>query len=109
MGQRQPLRAHLDVAEQQKIEVEHQPAGTEPPPPASSGAVEQVTVVQSPPQTIIIQPAQPDVVYVPQYNPTAVYGAPVPPASTSPALMVASTVPPPPGRTGIAEMSCPSE
>ncbi|MBS0190624.1 MAG: DUF3300 domain-containing protein [Planctomycetes bacterium] len=27
------------------------------------------------PQTIVIQPAQPEVVYVPQYNPTVVYGA----------------------------------
>ena len=37
-----------------------------------------MTVVQSPPQTIVIQPAQPDVVYVPSYNPTTVYGDPVP-------------------------------
>jgi len=29
-------------------------------------------------QTIVIQPAQPQVVYVPTYNPTVVYGAPVP-------------------------------
>ena len=29
-------------------------------------------------QTIVIQPAQTQVVYVPQYNPTVVYGAPVP-------------------------------
>ncbi len=36
-----------------------------------------MTVVQSPPQTIVIEPAQPDVVYVPSYNPTAVYGEPV--------------------------------
>src|SRR3984885_4738712 len=28
-------------------------------------------------QTIIIQPADPQVIYVPQYNPTVVYGAPV--------------------------------
>ena len=33
--------------------------------------------MQPPPQTIIIQPAQPEVVYVPTYNPTVVYGAPV--------------------------------
>jgi hypothetical protein len=31
-------------------------------------------VVRSEAQTIIIEPAQPDVVYVPSYNPTAVYG-----------------------------------
>ena len=28
-------------------------------------------------QTVIIQPAQPNTVYVPQYNPTSAYGAPV--------------------------------
>jgi hypothetical protein len=30
-------------------------------------------------QTIVIQPANPQVIYVPQYNPTVVYGAPVAP------------------------------
>jgi hypothetical protein len=42
----------------------------------------QVVTVQAPPpgatttqQTIVIQPAQPNVVYVPTYNPTVVYGA----------------------------------
>jgi len=33
------------------------------------------TTVPSAPQTIIIEPAQPDVVYVPSYNPSVVYGA----------------------------------
>jgi Protein of unknown function (DUF3300) len=36
----------------------------------------QQTVVQQG-QTIIIQPANPQVIYVPEYNPTVVYGAPV--------------------------------
>ncbi|HVN63531.1 MAG TPA: DUF3300 domain-containing protein [Candidatus Binataceae bacterium] len=36
----------------------------------------QQTVTESG-QTIIIQPANPQVIYVPQYNPTVVYGAPV--------------------------------
>jgi uncharacterized protein DUF3300 len=31
----------------------------------------------APQQTVIIQPAQPNTVYVPQYNPSTVYGAPV--------------------------------
>lgn len=35
-------------------------------------------VVQAPPQTILIEPAEPDVVYVPRYDPAVVYGAPVP-------------------------------
>ena len=38
----------------------------------------------------------------------AITATPVPPANTSPALMVASIVPPPPGRIGIAETSWPS-
>lgn len=33
------------------------------------------TTVPSAPQTIVIEPAQPDVVYVPSYNPSMVYGA----------------------------------
>lgn len=36
----------------------------------------QIQVVQQSPQTIVIQPAKPDVVYVPQYNPAVVYGVP---------------------------------
>jgi len=36
----------------------------------------QVKVVQQNPSTIVIQPATPDIVYVPQYNPTVVYGVP---------------------------------
>jgi hypothetical protein len=36
----------------------------------------QIKVVQQDPHTIVIQPASPDVVYVPRYNPTIVYGAP---------------------------------
>jgi hypothetical protein len=36
----------------------------------------QIKVVQQAPQTIVIQPADPQVVYVPQYNPTIIYGTP---------------------------------
>jgi hypothetical protein len=78
MRQRAYQAGNLKSTPQQNVQVENQPAGTEPVA-ASSGEEQQVTVVQSPPQTIVIQPAQPDVVYVPSYNPTAVYGAPVPP------------------------------
>jgi hypothetical protein len=35
-------------------------------------------VIPPPPQTIVIEPAEPDVVYVPRYDPAVVYGAPVP-------------------------------
>lgn len=37
----------------------------------------EIRVVQEAPQTIVIQPANPQIVYVPSYNPTVVYGAPV--------------------------------
>jgi len=47
------------------------------------------------PQTIVIQPAQPEVVYVPQYNPSVVYGAwpypAYPPAPYYPPGYVAGT------------------
>src|SRR5271168_1135662 len=51
--------------------VETQPAP--PAPPAEQGTTQQPSVTQ----TVIIQPAQPNTVYVPQYNPTSAYGAPV--------------------------------
>lgn len=35
-------------------------------------------VIQPPSQVIVIEPAEPDVVYVPDYNPAVVYGQPVP-------------------------------
>ena len=39
----------------------------------------QQLAVQYEPGAIVIQPAQPEVVYVPYYNPWVVYGAPLPP------------------------------
>ena len=36
----------------------------------------QIKVVQQAPQTIVIEPANPTIVYVPQYNPALVYGTP---------------------------------
>jgi Protein of unknown function (DUF3300) len=50
----------------------------------------QVKVVQQSPQTIIIEPANSNVVYVPQYNPAVVYGTPlVVPAYTPPVAVAA--------------------
>ena len=50
----------------------------------------QIKVVQQTPQTIIIEPATSNVVYVPQYNPAVVYGAPlVVPAYTPPVAVAA--------------------
>jgi hypothetical protein len=55
----------LKSTPQQKVEVQ-------PAPPAQGGG-EQPSVQQ----TVIVQPAQPNTVYVPQYNPATAYGAPV--------------------------------
>jgi hypothetical protein len=55
----------LKSTEQQKVEFQPAPAG---PPPDGGQPISQ---------TVIVQPAQPETVYVPQYNPTAAYGAPV--------------------------------
>jgi hypothetical protein len=75
MRQRAYQAGNLKTTPQQNVSVQNEGPAAEPAP-ASSGD-QQVTVVQSPPQTIVIQPSQPDVVYVPTYNPTVVYGAPV--------------------------------
>jgi Protein of unknown function (DUF3300) len=56
----------LKSTAQQQVEVQ-------PAPPAAQGSAQP-----SVQQTVIIQPAQPSTVYVPQYNPTTAYGAPVP-------------------------------
>jgi hypothetical protein len=76
MRQRAYQSGNLKSTQQQNVTVQNQAPGIASAP-ASSGSP-QVTVVEPPPQTIIIQPAQPDVVYVPVYNPTVVYGAPGP-------------------------------
>lgn len=51
------------------------------PAPASGGSSTQVVTASSPPTTIIIEPADPQVVYVPSYNPTTTYGTWAYPAS----------------------------
>nr|WP_256137945.1 DUF3300 domain-containing protein [Serratia quinivorans] len=48
------------------------------PRTASLSTSERKSVVTAPAQTIVIKPANPSVVYVPSYNPVAVYGAPMP-------------------------------
>ena len=50
----------------------------------------QIKVVQQSPQTIIIEPASSNVVYVPQYNPAVVFGTPlIVPAYTPPVAVAA--------------------
>ena len=84
MRQRASQAGNLKSSPQQSVTTE--PASAPPPQQASD---QQPTVVQAPPQTIVIQPSQPDVVYVPSYNPAVVYGAPV-------AVYPGYVAPPPP-------------
>jgi hypothetical protein len=78
MRQRAYQAGNLKSNQQQHVTVQQQAPGTAAPAQASSGEA-QTVIVQPPAQTIIIQPAQPEVVYVPTYNPTVIYGAPLPP------------------------------
>jgi Protein of unknown function (DUF3300) len=90
MRQRASQAGNLKSGAQQTVTTE--PAAPQQPQ-ASSDQQQQPTIVQAPPQTIVIQPAQPDVVYVPSYNPTVVYGAPL-------AAYPGYVAPPPPPSTG---------
>jgi Protein of unknown function (DUF3300) len=68
-------QGNLQSNEQQKVIVEQ--ASAQPAPPPQPG--QPAPPIASAEQTIIkIEPANPQVVYVPQYNPTVVYGAPPP-------------------------------
>jgi hypothetical protein len=73
----------LKSTPQQTVDVE-----ATPPMASESGGQ------SGPQQTIIIQPAQPNVVYVPTYNPSTVYGAPVqsPPGYSGAELAAASVL-----------------
>ena len=62
----------LKTTPQQKVVVENAAGGT-------SAAPTTITEGTSGNTTIIIEPAQPQIVYVPEYNPTTAYGQPVPP------------------------------
>jgi Protein of unknown function (DUF3300) len=76
MRQRAQAAGTLKSSPQQNVSVE-----AAPPPQApvqSASGQPTTTIVQPPAQTIVIQAAQPNVVYVPTYNPTVVYGAPLP-------------------------------
>src|SRR5271167_287181 len=52
----------------------------------------QITVVQQSPSTIVIQPTNPQIGYVPQYNPTVIYGTPYVVPSYTTADVVAAGV-----------------
>ena len=55
----------------EQVKVSTEPA----PPPAQAPTTTVVQQAAPPPQVIVIEPAQPSVVYVPAYNPAVVYGA----------------------------------
>ncbi|AYG44846.1 DUF3300 domain-containing protein [Pseudomonas sp. Leaf58] len=88
MGGVQRLRHQAQVAgnlqsnQYQNVTVQAAPAPA--PAPVSSGSSTQVVAASSPPTTIIIEPADPQVVYVPSYNPTTTYGTWAYPASPPP-------------------------
>ncbi len=63
----------LKSTPQQKVVVENASGGT------SAAPTTTVTEGSSCNTVVVIQPAQPNVVYVPEYNPTTAYGAPMPP------------------------------
>jgi Protein of unknown function (DUF3300) len=90
MRQRASQAGNLKSSAQQTVTTEPMPAPQQQPSPDQQPPPAQPpTVVQAPPQTIVIQPAQPEVVYVPSYNPAVVYGAPV-------AVYPGYVAPPPP-------------
>jgi hypothetical protein len=66
-----------NLASNEQIKVSSQAAPAPAPAPAKAAAAPTTVVVQQaapPPQVIVIEPAQPSVVYVPAYNPAVVYG-----------------------------------
>uniref|UniRef100_UPI00111A8D81 DUF3300 domain-containing protein n=1 Tax=Pseudomonas sp. F16(2018) TaxID=2093746 RepID=UPI00111A8D81 len=70
---------NLQSNQYQNVTVQTAPAPA--PAPASKGSGTPVVTASSPPTTIIIEPADPQVVYVPSYNPSNTYGTWAYPAS----------------------------
>ncbi|AKC87080.1 DUF3300 domain-containing protein [Pseudoxanthomonas suwonensis] len=62
---------NLESNEYQKVTAQPVAAAPAPAPVPAGGTV---AIEPAPQQAIIIEPAQPDVVYVPSYDPTTVYG-----------------------------------
>ncbi|PFH09675.1 uncharacterized protein DUF3300 [Collimonas sp. PA-H2] len=82
MRQRAAASGNLNNSKQQRIarapRVQVAPPGGYAPPPDEPPIYEGPEVIPPPPETIVIEPAEPDVVYVPAYNPGVVYGEPLP-------------------------------
>lgn len=69
MRQRASQKGTLKNTQQQRVVVSSMPPDYVDP---------QTVVVMAPPQTIVIEPSQPDVLYVPYYDPWVAYGEAVP-------------------------------
>lgn len=102
MRQRAQTSGHLRSGSQMRVTQVAQaaPAGYTPAPDAPV-VYAGPAIVPPPPQAIEIESAQPDVVYVPSYNPTVVYGEPVsaypgyvyrPPAYSTGEVVAASVI-----------------
>ncbi|WP_042629581.1 DUF3300 domain-containing protein [Burkholderia plantarii] len=79
MRQRAQKAGHLSSGSKLHVSQVTQaaPPSSYTPAPSGPAIYEGPPIVPPPPQTIVIEPAQPDTVYVPTYNPAVVYGAPV--------------------------------
>lgn len=76
MRQRAQAKGNLKTTPQQKVEVVDS-SSYQPPQYADDGTVYEestTNIVEAPPRTIVIEPAEEDVVYVPSYDPAVVYG-----------------------------------
>ena len=82
MRQRAAASGNLKNNKQQRIatvpRVQAAPPAGYAPPPGEPAYYDGPEMVPPPPETIVIEPAEPDVVYVPAYNPGVVYGEPQP-------------------------------
>ncbi|AIY44132.1 Exonuclease SbcC [Collimonas arenae] len=82
MRQRAAASGNLKNSKQQRIavapRVQEEPPSGYAPPPDEPPIYDGPEVIPPPPQTYVIEPAEPDVVYVPAYNPGVVYGEPLP-------------------------------
>ena len=73
---RAQAQGNLKSTPQQTVTVEPAAPAAAPPPAPGQAPPPQTVVVQQQPATVItIEPTNPQVVYVPSYNPTVVYGA----------------------------------
>lgn len=76
MRQRAQAKGNLKSTPQQRVEVVDS-SSYQPPAYADDGTVYEestTTIIEPPPRTIVIEPAEEDVVYVPTYDPAVVYG-----------------------------------